>query len=237
VQDPFSQSIVKLGKPTVVVLINGGALATEYLKTSPAAILEAFNPGFQGGPAIASAIFGEYNPGGKMPYTIYYGDYVNQIPLTDMNMTDKPGRTYRYFTGTPLWPFGWGLSYTTFSITWSNTSISLNEDTGIEEITYIANVTNTGNVEGDEVVQAYFRPQDDPYLIKQLFAFQRVHLGVGETVSISFTANYLTLQIADERGQKKNSPEYIIEITNGVDQSLKTSLQVDLNDHRLFPKF
>jgi len=226
VQDPFSQSIIKLGKPTAVVLINGGAIATEYLQTSPAAILEAFYPGYQGGPAISSVIFGAYNPGGKMPYTIYDSDYVNQIPMTDMNMTDKPGRTYRYYTGTPLWPFGWGLSYTTFSLSWSNTTVSLIENAGIEEVTYKVNVTNTGKVAGDEVVQLYFKSQGDPYLIKQLFAFQRVQVNVGQTVSLSFSASYLDFQIADSKGQKQTSRDYTIEVTNGVDQTLSTSLQI-----------
>eukprot|EP00005_Dracoamoeba_jomungandri_P001204 CAMPEP_0174250708 /NCGR_PEP_ID=MMETSP0439-20130205/795_1 /TAXON_ID=0 /ORGANISM="Stereomyxa ramosa, Strain Chinc5" /LENGTH=619 /DNA_ID=CAMNT_0015330847 /DNA_START=27 /DNA_END=1882 /DNA_ORIENTATION=+ len=108
VQAEFSKQILELGKPTVVVLMNGGMLAVEYEKENSPAIIEAGFPGYQGGQALADVIFGNYNPGGKLPYTIYQADYVNQVDMLSMDMTKAPGRSYRYFTGTPLFPFGFG---------------------------------------------------------------------------------------------------------------------------------
>jgi len=233
VQDEFSQSIIKLGKPTVVVLINGGAIAIEYLKTSSAAVLEAFYPGFQGGPAIASAIFGEYNPGGKLPYTIYYSDYVNEVNFTSMSMTNAPGRTYRYFTGTTLYPFGWGISYTQFSLVPNNASVEINSKTGVEEAIYSVNVTNTGKVAGDEVVQVYMKPQGDPYTIKQLIGFQRVHLLPGKSEVVSFSVGSQNLQIADDKGNMKSYQFYEIEITNGVYETTESTLELMGNKVRL----
>jgi len=82
--------------------------------------VEAWYPGYQGGNAIADVLFGAYNPGGRLPFTLYARDYVDQVSMFDMGMAaPAPGRTYRYFTGTPVFPFGWGLSYTNFSLSWS----------------------------------------------------------------------------------------------------------------------
>lgn len=117
VQEDLAKAIYATGKPVVVVLINGGALAIEWIKNNIPAIIEAFYPGENGAQAIAEILFGDVNPSGKLPITIFPSNYVNQISLFDMNMSDGPGRTYRYYKGTPLWPFGFGLSYTNFSIT------------------------------------------------------------------------------------------------------------------------
>jgi len=125
VQEQFVQAILATGKPTAMVLINGGIVAIDKLKPVVPAIIETFYPGYWGGVAIADVIFGDYNPGGKLPVTYYASDFVTQSDFLDMSMTDSPGRTYRYYTGKPLWPFGWGLSYTTFSLNWTMTPQSV----------------------------------------------------------------------------------------------------------------
>jgi len=229
VQDKFSQEIIKLQKPTAVVLINGGVVAIEWLYDNAPAIIEAWYPGFQGGNAIADVLFGDYNPGGKLPVTFYKADYINQVDFTSMDMTKAPGRSYKYYTGTPLWPFGYGLSYTRFKLEWHNSTKPLYITSNLNEasVSYDVNITNIGDVAGDEVVQAYFKPDQDPVIIKQLFGFQRVHLHPMESVLVHFSINYQTLRLGDQYGNMISLPGYYgIEITNGASESLKTVLLV-----------
>jgi beta-glucosidase len=135
-------------KPIVLVLVNGSPLTFD---TSPVnAILEAFYPGEQGGLAVADALFGDYNPGGKLPITFVKS--VNDLPdFTSMVMDN---RTYRYYTGSPMYPFGFGLSYTTFQ--YSNLLLSASTIVPCQPIIVQVTVTNSGTVTGDEVVQVYF---------------------------------------------------------------------------------
>jgi len=229
VQDEFAQQILGLGKPTAVVLINGGAIAIESLKANAPAIVEAFYPGYWGGVAIADVIFGDYNPGGKLPYTIYSKDFVNQVNFLSMNMTDPPGRTYRYYTGTPLYEFGYGLSYTTFSLKWTSDpkiQVLLTSDRE-SQVNYTVQVTNTGKIAGDEVVLAYFQPNTTQPLLKQLFGFQRVHLDAGQSTTISFMLGTETLKIGNQDGDLVVSPgSYNIILTNGVEAMLSTEMYV-----------
>jgi len=228
VQDEFAQAVVKLGKPTAVVLINGGAIATDYLTTTnTSAILEAFVPGFQAGPAIASAIFGDYNPGGKLPYTVFPSSYVNASNFKDMSMVNKPGRTYRYYSGAVLYPFGWGLSYTTFYLNIATMATRTNQTTGAPEAVIRVNVTNTGKRVGDEVVQVYFKPQGDPYLIKQLLGYERVTVQPGETVQLYFIITAAKLQVADATGKMRTFPSNTIEVTDGVYQKHHATLHYE----------
>ncbi|KAH3767627.1 beta-D-xylosidase 2 [Pelomyxa schiedti] len=189
VQESLVETVYATGTPIIVVLVNGGALSIEWIKANVPGILEAFYSGQSEAQAVADVLFGDYNPGGKMPYTVYPSDYVNQIPLTEMGMSVTPGRTYRYYTGTPLWPFGWGLSYTNFSLTWYDPQASLPEVVNTLQTTYYrVNVTNTGTLAGDEVVLAYVTENAAAGAIKQLFGFDRVHLEPGETKSVEFFA-------------------------------------------------
>eukprot|EP01012_Entosiphon_sulcatum_P000917 TRINITY_DN1015_c0_g1_i1.p1 TRINITY_DN1015_c0_g1~~TRINITY_DN1015_c0_g1_i1.p1 ORF type:complete len:776 (-),score=129.23 TRINITY_DN1015_c0_g1_i1:44-2350(-) len=233
VQSEFIQQIVALGKPTALVLLNGGIVALDKEKQTVPAILEAWYPGFYGADAIASAIFGDYNPGGKLPVTVYPSNYINQIKMDNMNMTEAPGRSYRFYTGTPLWEFGFGLSYTTFTIQWQNTS-------GIEfsdlntEATVTAIVTNTGSVAGDEVVLAFMKPLKlannvtDP-TIKQLFGYQRVHLAAGEKTTVSFPVTAKTFKLAHlTTGDEVVHPgRYNVVLSNGVDAQVVKDVTLD----------
>jgi hypothetical protein len=228
VQERFAQTILAVGKPTVIVLINGGIVAIDNLKPITPAIIEAFYPGYWGGVALANVLFGDYNPGGKLPVTYYASNFVTQSNFLDMSMTDAPGRTYRYFKGTPLWPFGWGLSYTNFNLNWtkSQPSETVLSNQFIDAVTYEVNVTNIGKRAGDEVVLAFYVPPSGP-LLQQLFGFQRVNLEPNESKVISFTMNYETVKQSDTYGNIISVPgTFKVVFTNGVDQNLDTSLVI-----------
>lgn len=142
------------------------------------AILQAWYPGQSGGKAAAEVLFGDYNPAGRLPVTFYRN--ITQLPdFEDYNMT---GRTYRYFKGDPLFPFGYGLSYTTFN--YGNIKLEQTIKVG-ETAKIIVPVTNTGNRDGEEVVQVYLKKQEDAEgPVKTLRAFKRVQIPAGKTVNV-----------------------------------------------------
>ena len=173
-QREILKALHEAGKRVVLVNCSGSAVAlTPELETCDA-ILQAWYPGEQGGHAVADVLFGDYNPGGKLPVTFYKDD--SQLPPFDeYRMT---GRTYRYFRGEPLFPFGYGLSYTTFA------TGAPSYDAATGKIT--VSVTNTGNRDGVEIVQAYLRnPADAEGPIKTLRGFTRVELKAGETKAVT----------------------------------------------------
>ena len=173
-QRQILKALHEAGKKVVLVNCSGSAVAlTPELETCDA-ILQAWYPGEQGGHAVADVLFGDYNPGGKLPVTFYRDD--SQLPpFDDYRMA---GRTYRYFRGTPLFPFGYGLSYTTFS----TGTPKYNAVKG----TITLNVTNTGKRDGVEIVQAYLRnPADTAGPAKTLRGFTRVELKAGETKAVT----------------------------------------------------
>jgi beta-glucosidase len=157
-QEELMQKVVALGKPVVLVMMNGSAVAINWARDHVPAIVEAWYPGQAGGEAIADVLFGDYNPGGRLPVTFYKS--AEQLPpFTDYSMK---GRTYRFFEGEPLFRFGYGLSYTTFA--YRNAKLTSGK-VSVE-------VENTGAVAGDEVVQAYVKGS--------LAGFQRVGLKARE---------------------------------------------------------
>lgn len=105
------ETVLASKKPAVMVMINGGIIAIDDLKDKVDGILEAFMPGVQGAQAVAEALFGVFSPGGKMPVTTYHSDIINQTDFLSMDMNNGPGRSYRYYTGTPLFEFGFGLRF------------------------------------------------------------------------------------------------------------------------------
>ena len=142
------------------------------------AVLQAWYPGEAGGTAVAETLFGLNNPAGRLPVTFYTGD--SQLP--DFEDYDMTGRTYRYMTEKPLYAFGHGLSYTTFGY-------SMPEVKGSrvgEPVTLSVNVRNTGDMDGDEVVQVYIKNSADRELNKTLRAFRRIHLKKGEAQDVTF---------------------------------------------------
>ena len=180
-QTELIRAIQKIGKPTVLVLLNGSAVAFNPDAENKPAILEAWYPGQSGGAAIADVIFGDYNPAGRLPVTFYKD--ISQIPAFEEY--DMKGKTYRYFSGKPLYEFGYGLSYTTFEYSVKNIPDEI--ITG-EDIKLSVNVKNTGSMDGDEVVQLYVSLPDSKLKkpIRSLQGFKRIYLKKGETQTVEF---------------------------------------------------
>ena len=190
-QEERLKAIVALGKPVVLVLLNGRPLSISWAAENVPAILEAWEPGSQGGHAIADILFGEVNPGGKLPVTfprkgshapLYYARNLTHSPES------SPMYRSRYWDGpmTPLYPFGFGLSYTTFSIT--NLKVAAPQVKVGSSVTVTADVTNTGSVVGDEVVQLYIHQKagSDSRPMRELKGFERLTLKPGETKTVTF---------------------------------------------------
>lgn len=186
--------------PVVAVLVNGGPLAIEWLKDNADAIIEAWYGGEQGGMAIADVLFGDYNPGGRLPVTFYPASYVDEVKLTDMRMRPEgsyPGRTHRYYTGTPIYPFGHGLSYTQFEFIGCTDKSSVQHAISGEPFTMPLCVLaeNIGDVAGDVVImataEAEVTAETDPKVFKEksLFGFSRIHLRPHERQTVEFQYN------------------------------------------------
>ena len=147
-QEQLLEAVTSTGKPVIVVLTSGGALSVNKAQEKAAAILLAGYGGQQGGNAVADVLFGDFNPAGRLPVTYYRS--IDQIPAFEDY--DMAGKTYRFFTKEPLYPFGYGLSYTTFK--YSDLSLPEKMVAG-DSVKVKVNVTNTGKLTGDEVVELY----------------------------------------------------------------------------------
>ena len=193
-QKEFIQEIYKINPRTVVVLVAGSSIAINWIDEHIPAILDVWYPGEQGGNAVAEALFGDYNPGGRLPLTFYRS--MDDLPaFDDYALTNGLGRTYQYFTGTPLYEFGYGLSYTTFKY-----SQLTAQDCG-DRIEVGFNVANTGRRDGDEVAQVYVHyPETGTYMpIKQLKGFERVSIARGQKKAVSIAIPKKELRYWDER--------------------------------------
>ncbi len=181
-QERLIQKIHALGKPIVLVLNNGSALAVNWAQDHIPAIVEAWYPGQAGGTAIADVLFGDYNPGGRLPLTFYQS--VEDLPPFDDY--ELAGHTYRYFDGLPLYPFGFGLSYTTFRLV--NLRLSQTEVRADETVQVSVDITNTGDRAGDEVVQLYARNEagSGTRPLKELKGYHRLHIQSGEIRTVRF---------------------------------------------------
>ena len=190
-QEELLKAIVALGKPVVLVLLNGRPLSIHWASENVPAILEAWEPGSEGGNAVADILFGDVNPGGKLPVTfprkgshapLYYGRNLTHSP------EGHPMYAARYWDGlpTPLYPFGFGLSYTTFSIT--NLKVAAPQVKVGSSVAVTVDVTNTGTVLGDEVVQLYIHQKagSDSRPMRELKGFERLTLKPGETKTVTF---------------------------------------------------
>jgi beta-glucosidase len=181
IQEDLLKKVVALGKPTVLVLLNGSAVAVNWAKDNVPAIIDAWYPGQAGGAAIADVLFGDYNPAGRLPVTFYKS--ADQIPaFTDYAMK---GKTYRFFTGEPLFQFGYGLSYTTFI--YGNMVVPKQVKIG-DSVKMSVDVTNAGSRDGEEVVQLYIKGRGNPgEPIRSLEGFQRIALKKNQTKIVEFT--------------------------------------------------
>lgn len=180
VQRQMVQALKATGKPVVYVVCTGSALALNWEAENLDAIVNAWYGGQQGGTAVADVLFGDYNPAGRLPVTFYKS--VDQLP--DFQDYSMKGRTYRYMTETPLYPFGYGLSYTTFD--YADATLSKSSITPDEGVTLSFTIANTGKMDGDEVAQVYIKNPNDPQApIKALRAFKRIHVKAGATENVS----------------------------------------------------
>ncbi len=194
-EEDLVEAVAATGKPLAVVLMNGSALAVNWIHQHANAVLEAWYPGEEGGAAVAQTLSGKNNPAGRLPVTFYTG--VSQLPnFEDYGMAN---RTYRYFTGKPLFPFGYGLSYTTFQ--YSDLSLPTQPVAAGQPVAVDATVTNTGKIAGDEVVQVYlkFPPVNGAPTIA-LRGFQRIHLEAGASQKVHFELKDRDLSMVTEDG-------------------------------------
>lgn len=201
-QEDLLKAIHATGKPITLVLLNGSALAVNWADANIPAIVEAWYPGEEGGTAIADVLFGDYNPGGRLPVTFYKS--VDQLPpFEDYNMS---GRTYRYFKGDSLYPFGFGLSYTSFK--YENLKLSERSVKAGEGVKVSVDVRNDGDRAGDEVVQLYVTDvaASVPTPIRSLAGIKRIFLKPGEKQTVSFTLGAERMTVIDDKGKRVVEP-------------------------------
>ena len=232
-QTALIEAIISLNPHVILVLINGGpvSIPTLYENMGVVAIVEAFYPGPLGGSAVGDVLFGAYNPGGKMPCTVFYD--AKQIPIaTDYNMTTPPGRTYRYYTGKPLFPFGYGLSYTNFK--YSQLVLSASRIEVCSSVGVKVSVQNVGDVQGDEVIQVYVEPprlSGKPFVPNtQLVGFERVSLAPTASHTGEYEVNAYLLSLVDQDGEHYVFPgQYTVVATGGVEERLTASFTITGN--------
>lgn len=198
VQVSLLETLAATGKPVVLLIMTGSAVDLSWAQENLPAILLQFYPGQEGGTALAQVLFGESNPAGRLPVT-FYRSVEDLPPFEDYTME---GRTYRYFRGNPVYPFGFGLSYTRFeyrSIRPAKTAYS----TG-EKVEVAVDLANIGEIAGDEVVQVYLTHVSPSVKtpIRQLAAFERIHLNPGETRTVTFSLDPRWLALVDEEGRR-----------------------------------
>ena len=222
IQQSVIKEILKLNKPTVLVILGGGAIAFDEEVLNAPAIIEAWYPGQAGGTAVADVLFGDYNPAGRLPVTFYQS--TSQLPpFEDYSMED---RTYKYFKGEPLFPFGFGLNYSSFAYNNFNTPETIIAGENIE---ISVDVENTGNVEGDEVVQVYVKDVEASVRVPvhSLQSFKRIHLKSGEKKKVTFNLSPKQLALLNDDMKWMVEPgEFIISVGGGQPDYIPTTTEV-----------
>jgi beta-glucosidase len=202
VQEGLLKELVAAGKPVVLVLMSGSAVAIPWARENLPAIVQAWYPGEEGGTAVADVLFGDYNPAGRLPVTFYKG--LEQLP--PFENYDMQGRTYRYMMQDPLFPFGFGLSYTTFE--YRGLKVSPEQVAPDQSLKLSVNVANTGGRDGDEVVQLYVRDvkASVPVPVRFLAGFRRVHIRRGRAAGVAFSLATEQLALIDAQGRRLVEP-------------------------------
>ncbi len=203
-QNELARAVIETGKPTIVLLLNGRPLSVNYLAEHAGALFEGWYLGQEGGAAFADVLFGEASPGGKLPIT--FPRSVGQLPAY-YNHKPSRQRSYLFHDSTPLFPFGYGLSYTTFH--YANLHLAPSKSKPADSVTVSVEVTNTGSREGDEVVQLYVRDLLSEMVtrpVKELKGFRRITLRPGETQTIHFTLTPAALSFLNEDMERVVEP-------------------------------
>jgi len=224
-QQKLLEALSATGKPLVVVLQSGSAVALNWANQHADAVLEAWYPGVEGGTAIARTLAGLNNPAGRLPVTFYAS--LDGLPdFTDYAFkTGGKGRTYRYFQGKPLWGFGYGLSYTTFK--YGPVRLSADALKAGDPLTATVAVTNAGTVAGDEVVEAYLKTPQPNGPIHSLAGFQRINIPAGQTKEVAITLDPRTLSSVDDQGNRAILPgKYSLTLAAAQPQETETKSEV-----------
>ena len=203
-QEELINKIAATGKPMVVILVGGSAITMNNWLKNVSAILDVWYPGEDGGSAVADVLFGDYNPAGRLPIT--FPVFEGQLPLVYNHKPTGRGDDYNNLTGQPLFPFGYGLSYTTFE--YSDLNLTKNNIAANDSTTLTCKVTNTGKVAGDEVVQLYVHDEFASVArpVTELKGFQRIHLQPGQSQTVSFVINPEMLSMLDLNLKKVVEP-------------------------------
>jgi len=226
-QNELIQAVCGVNPNVILVLVNGNPLALNWADMHVPAILETWFSGQSGGTAIAEVLFGDVNPGGKLPLTFYKSD--DQLPpFHDYDITQ--GRTYMYLKEKPLYPFGYGLSYTTFS--YDHLQITPVSIGMMDTVRVSIDVQNTGVQPGDEVVQCYVRDTEASVIrpIKQLRGFQRIHLDAGEIRTVEFSLSFEDLTFWDVKNHRwtVEPGEFIVQVgSSSADIRAEGSFEVE----------
>jgi beta-glucosidase len=200
-QEKLLERVHAVGKPTVLLLMNGSPLAVNWADEHLSAIVEAWYPGEEGGTAFAQTLAGDFSPAGRLPVTFYKS--TDQLPAFEDYAMAK--RTYRYFGGDPLYPFGYGLSYTSFR--YDNSRVDVAGLPANHSVTVSVDVTNAGAIAGDEVVQLYLtHPGIVGAPLRALKGFERLHLDRGEKKTVTFTLRDRELSLVDDAGRHRILP-------------------------------
>ncbi|MFZ0734241.1 MAG: glycoside hydrolase family 3 C-terminal domain-containing protein [Candidatus Sulfotelmatobacter sp.] len=212
-QEDLLKALAGSGKPLVVALQNGSALAINWAQQNANAILEAWYPGEEGGTAIAETLAGDSNPAGRLPLTFYSS--LSQVP--PFEQYSMQGRTYRYLTAKPLYGFGFGLSYTTFA--YSDLKLPASVKAG-DPVTVEGDVKNTGAMAGDEVIELYLtQPKGYETPLRELAGFKRIHLEAGESKHISLIIDPRSLGQVNPKGNRVILPgEYVVSLAGAQPQ-------------------
>jgi beta-D-xylosidase 4 len=247
-QEPFTLNVLslcrKLNIPAAVVMINGGAVAIDPVVPAAEAIVEAFYPSVRGAKALNMALFGDSNRFGRLSVTLYNKDYINQVDFHNFDLSIAPGRTYKYYTGKPLFHFGEGMSYSTFDMNCDvdDHRIDTNSNTKIT-----CTITNmNGSPEGDEVLMVYHQVSDSirkaakhPVPIRELVDFDRVTVQKGGTVAVHFNIGENQLGLVDENGDRQLiAGVHTIFISNGSNN--QASFRIVIKENKVLdvvPRF
>ena len=194
-QEHMLEALAATGKPIVVVNLSGSAVALRWANEHATAILQAWYPGVAGGTAVAKTLAGESNPAGRLPVTFYAGTQ----DLPDFTEYAMKNRTYRYYTGKPLWGFGYGLSYTKFA--YGPLKVPATVKAG-DPLEVTVNIRNAGSIAGDEVVEAYIKTPQKDGPTRSLAAFQRVRLMPGESRDITLRLDPRSISSVDDSGNR-----------------------------------
>mmetsp|Transcript_412 Transcript_412/g.589 ORF Transcript_412/g.589 Transcript_412/m.589 type:complete len:766 (-) Transcript_412:179-2476(-) len=241
IQTDFVTEMLRLKIPTILVLVNGGPLAIDSIlniepEFQPKAVVEMFRPGTYAGDALGAALFGDENRWGKLPLTIYPAGYVAEVEMDDYSMSKAPGRTYRYYTGEPLFPFGFGLSLTTFTSKCSGGETTKNDDDADEEsFRFTCTVANTGKMDGEEVILAYTKPSADlrkrlerthPVPLKSLAAFERVRVAAGQVETVDIAVPKSAFGLVNNGGERVfwTDDTHVVEFSDSSSSQIEVKL-------------